>query len=128
MGATNRPDIVDPALLRAGRFDRLVYIGEPNLESRISILNVHSKYLPIQGTGFEEVMDLTKPLNEDSLEKLIDVIRKEHTVSSNDITDAFREIRKRKVEELLAGKKLFLDGFDSKSLVNLTMNIDDSNI
>ncbi|MGA7628946.1 MAG: CDC48 family AAA ATPase, partial [Methanoregula sp.] len=35
MGATNRPDIVDPALLRAGRFDRLVYIGEPTLADRV---------------------------------------------------------------------------------------------
>jgi transitional endoplasmic reticulum ATPase len=38
MGATNRPDIVDPALLRAGRFDRLVYIGEPTFEDRKKII------------------------------------------------------------------------------------------
>jgi transitional endoplasmic reticulum ATPase len=128
MGATNRPDIVDPALLRAGRFDRLVYIGEPNLEDRISILNVHSKYVPIAGSSFEEVMELTKPLNDDNLEKIIDVIRADQPVTSEVIVNAFGEIRKRKVEELLAVKKLVLDGFDYKKLVDLTMKIDDSNI
>ena len=43
MGATNRPDIVDPALLRAGRFDRLVYIGEPTLEDRRKIIGIHTQ-------------------------------------------------------------------------------------
>ena len=42
MGATNRPDIVDPALLRARPFDRLVYIGEPTLEDRRKIIGIHT--------------------------------------------------------------------------------------
>jgi transitional endoplasmic reticulum ATPase len=128
MGATNRPDIVDPALLRAGRFDRLVYIGEPTLEDRLSILNVHSKFIPIEGTSLEEVMELTKPLTEDNLEKIIDVIRADQPVTSEAVVNAFREIRKRKVEELLSVKKLVLDGFDYNTLLDLTMKIDDSNI
>ena len=128
MGATNRPEMVDPALLRAGRFDRLVYIGEPAFEDRISILNVHSKYMPIEGTSIEEVMELTKPLTEDNLEKILDVIRADQPVTSDVIISAFREIRKRKVEELFSVKKLVLEGFDFDTLVNLTMKIDDSNI
>jgi transitional endoplasmic reticulum ATPase len=128
MGATNRPEMVDPALLRAGRFDRLVYIGEPAFEDRISILNVHSKYMPIEGTSIEEVMELTKPLTEDNLEKILDIIRADQPVTSDVIISAFREIRKRKVEELFSVKKLVLEGFDFDTLVNLTMKIDDSNI
>ena len=38
IGATNRPDIIDPALMRPGRLDQLVYIPMPDLESRLSIL------------------------------------------------------------------------------------------
>jgi hypothetical protein len=120
--------MVDPALLRAGRFDRLVYIGEPAFEDRVSILAVHSKYIPIEGTSIEEIMELTKPLTEDNLEKILDVIRADQTVTSAVIIAAFREIRKRKVEELFSVKKLLLEGFDFDTLVNLTMKIDDSNI
>jgi len=43
MGATNRPDILDPALLRAGRFDRQVVVPLPELEDRVAILGVHLK-------------------------------------------------------------------------------------
>lgn len=43
MAATNRPEILDKALLRPGRFDRQVSVGLPDLESRIEILNIHSK-------------------------------------------------------------------------------------
>lgn len=43
IGATNRPDILDPALLRPGRFDRQLTVSLPNLKGRIKILNVHVK-------------------------------------------------------------------------------------
>jgi cell division protease FtsH len=43
MAATNRPEVLDPALLRAGRFDRQVAIGNPDLVGRVQILRIHSK-------------------------------------------------------------------------------------
>jgi cell division protease FtsH len=43
MAATNRPEVLDPALLRAGRFDRQVAVGAPDLTGRIQILRIHSK-------------------------------------------------------------------------------------
>lgn len=43
MAATNRQDILDPALLRPGRFDRMVYVGKPDIRAREAVLKVHSK-------------------------------------------------------------------------------------
>ena len=47
LAATNRPDMIDPALLRPGRFDRVVYIPPPDEESRLLILNIHTKDMPL---------------------------------------------------------------------------------
>lgn len=47
MAATNRPDILDPALLRPGRFDRIVYVGPPDEEARHKILMVHIKRVKV---------------------------------------------------------------------------------
>ena len=47
IAATNRPDILDPALLRPGRFDRQVYVGVPDIKGREEILAIHSKDKPL---------------------------------------------------------------------------------
>ena len=47
MAATNRPDILDPALLRPGRFDRQIPVGEPDMKGREAILTVHAKDKPL---------------------------------------------------------------------------------
>ena len=48
IGATNRPDIIDPALMRPGRLDQLVYIPMPDIESRLSILKAALRKSPIK--------------------------------------------------------------------------------
>ncbi len=47
IAATNRPDIVDPAILRPGRFDRLIYVPEPDQESRQNIFKLYTKDMPL---------------------------------------------------------------------------------
>jgi transitional endoplasmic reticulum ATPase len=47
IAATNRPDIVDPAVLRPGRFDRLIYVPEPDDKSRLQILKIYTKSMPL---------------------------------------------------------------------------------
>ncbi|TKA63661.1 hypothetical protein B0A49_10047 [Cryomyces minteri] len=47
LAATNKPEILDPALLRPGRFDELIYIGPPNLEARIEIINLRTRSKPL---------------------------------------------------------------------------------
>ena len=47
IAATNRPDILDPALLRPGRFDRTIVVDKPDIKGREEILKVHSKGKPI---------------------------------------------------------------------------------
>jgi len=50
MAATNRPDVLDPALLRPGRFDRQIVVPLPDLDERLPILQVHSKDKPLDGS------------------------------------------------------------------------------
>ncbi|MBV6340887.1 ATP-dependent zinc metalloprotease FtsH [Candidatus Magnetobacterium casense] len=47
IAATNRPDVLDPALLRPGRFDRQVVVSHPDVKGREAILNVHTKAIPV---------------------------------------------------------------------------------
>ncbi len=47
IAATNRPDLIDPGLLRPGRFDKLIYVPSPDEETRLAILKVHTKDMPI---------------------------------------------------------------------------------
>jgi transitional endoplasmic reticulum ATPase len=60
IGATNRPDMIDPALIRSGRFDRLVMIGEPDESGREAILRIHSQNMPLApDVSLREVAEIT---------------------------------------------------------------------
>jgi len=50
IAATNRPDVLDPALLRPGRFDRRITVPRPDVNGRLGILNVHTKKTPLDGS------------------------------------------------------------------------------
>ncbi len=61
IGATNRPDILDPALLRPGRFDRLVYVRPPDKKSRLAIFKIHTRNMPLsEDVDLEELSEMTE--------------------------------------------------------------------
>jgi transitional endoplasmic reticulum ATPase len=61
IGATNRPDILDPALLRPGRFDRLVYVPPPDRAARLEILKVHTRRMPLaEDVDLERIAETTE--------------------------------------------------------------------
>jgi cell division protease FtsH len=95
MAATNRPDILDPALLRPGRFDRQVVIDRPDLEGRKAILRVHARGKPFDGTVDLDVLarrtpgftgaDLANAINEAAL---LAARRDEKAISMKEIEEA----------------------------------------
>ena len=70
VAATNRPDIVDPALIRSGRFDRLVYVGVPTKSGREDILQIHTRTMPLAEVNLAELADLTEGFVGSDLESL----------------------------------------------------------
>ena len=60
MAATNRVDMLDPALLRPGRFDRLIKIPLPDLAARLAILKIHSKKMRLPGVSLESIAAMTE--------------------------------------------------------------------
>ncbi len=91
MGATNRPDIIDPALLRTGRFDRLIFIGEPGLQDRVEVLRIHTRMMPIEGSRTEELVSLTEEYTEDDLEQLALLLERERTYPADEMAALIRE-------------------------------------
>jgi len=72
MAATNRVDILDPAIMRPGRFDRKVVVGRPDVRGREEILKVHAKNKPLgDNVDFEEIARITAGFTGADLENLI---------------------------------------------------------
>jgi len=61
LAATNRPDILDPAILRPGRIDRMIYVSEPDEEARYQIFRIHTKNMPLsEDVDLRKLASLTK--------------------------------------------------------------------
>jgi len=59
MAATNRPDMIDPALLRPGRFDKLILVGKPDADARERILSVHTRRMPLKDVDLRRIAEMT---------------------------------------------------------------------
>ena len=104
LAATNRPEVLDPALLRPGRFDRCVIVDRPDLKGRIDILKVHAKNVRLDDTvDFEAIAlatsgavgsDLANMVNEAAI---LAVKNGRHAVSQKDLLES--------VEVVLVGKE-----------------------
>jgi len=70
MAATNRPDIIDPALLRPGRFDRQIFVPAPDFEARKKILEIHTRRMPLKDVDLEDIAKRTKGFSGADLEAL----------------------------------------------------------
>ncbi|MDD2828856.1 MAG: ATP-dependent zinc metalloprotease FtsH [Sulfuricurvum sp.] len=102
LAATNRPEILDPALLRPGRFDRQVLVDKPDYQGRIDILNVHVKGVKIDSdTDLEEIARLTAGLAGADLANIVNEAallagrKSQKTVRQSDLREA--------VERAIAG-------------------------
>lgn len=110
MGATNRPDIVDPALLRPGRFDRLVYIGEPTLEDRKKILRIHTQKMPITGSALEEVIHAFEGYDASGIEDTFKKIGKKKHLSATELKSHLAPLTEKKdVLSLAERRKKVID-------------------
>jgi len=99
LAATNRPEILDPALLRAGRFDRQVLVDRPDKAGREQILNVHVKKVEISdGVELDKVADLTTGFSGADLANLVNEAallatrRKATSINTSDFTQAIERI------------------------------------
>jgi cell division protease FtsH len=99
LSATNRPEILDPALLRAGRFDRQVLVDRPDRPGRVEILRVHSKKIKLEeGADLAQVAAMTPGFTGADLANLVNEAalaatrRKAATVSLGDFTIAIERI------------------------------------
>ncbi|MBI4894426.1 MAG: CDC48 family AAA ATPase [Candidatus Aenigmarchaeota archaeon] len=70
IAATNRPDIIDPAILRPGRFDRYVMVPPPDEKARLEILKVHVNHMPLKGIDLKEIAKSTDGFSGADLDSL----------------------------------------------------------
>ena len=99
IAATNRPDILDPALLRPGRFDRRVILDSPDIRGRTAILEVHAKGKPFEeGVDLQEIAKQTPGFSGADLANLINesailaARRNRKTISFDEMTEAIDRV------------------------------------
>ena len=109
IAATNRPDVLDPALLRPGRFDRQIMVARPDLKGRTEILKVHVKKVPTdQDVNLELVARGTPGFSGADLENL---------VNEAALLAARKDKKTVEMEDFEAAKEKVLMGVERKSII-----------
>jgi transitional endoplasmic reticulum ATPase len=101
IAATNRPDMVDSAVLRPGRFDRLIYVPEPDEKSRLQIFKIYTKEMPVtKEVDLNQLASVTKYYSGADIESLcreaaMHTLRRDvnaREVTMKDFQDAIKEV------------------------------------
>ena len=100
LAATNRPDVLDPALIRPGRFDRQIIIHPPDHKGRVEILKVHTRKVPLaKDVDLEQVAASTTGMTGADLANLVNEAallaarRIRDSVSQRDLTDSLEKVQ-----------------------------------
>ena len=109
IAATNRPDILDPALLRSGRLDRKIELPNPNEEGRVRILEIHSRALTYnkESVNFEEIARSTEDFSGAMLKAVcveagMNALRREAScIEHEDYMEAISQVASKKKSDLL---------------------------
>jgi len=125
IGATNRPDIVDTALLRPGRFDRMILTPIPDEKTRLGIFKVHTKGMPIISKNLsdelqETIESLSKKMFEKQLSELSSGIKKNDKELK--LLNKYNSIINSGIKE---NNKKDKKDFDFKKLISILTEIDD---
>ncbi|MDD5144053.1 proteasome-activating nucleotidase [Methanoregula sp.] len=105
MAATNRADMLDPALLRPGRFDRLIEIPVPDKDARLQILMIHSRKMQLGNVNMGAIVSMTENATGAELEAIcreagmMAVRREAEKVEMIDFTDAARKVKNEAVTD-----------------------------
>ncbi len=100
IAATNRPDIVDPAILRPGRFDRLIYVPEPEQESRLEIFKIYTRDMPLaKDVDLSQLTAMTKKYSGADIEAVcreagLNALRRDMEAKEVNISDFKQAIEK----------------------------------
>ncbi len=108
IAATNRPDVLDPALLRPGRFDRRIVVPRPDLRGRMGILAVHTRKVPVSGVDLEVLARGTPGFSGADLEFL---------VNEAALIAARRDKDKVEMEDFEEAKDKVLMGAERRSMI-----------
>ena len=99
LAATNRADVLDPALLRPGRFDRQIYVNPPDVRGREGIIKIHAKNKPIEeGVDFKDIARLTSGFTGADIENFLNeaaiMAARDNrlTITMEDITEGINKV------------------------------------
>jgi transitional endoplasmic reticulum ATPase len=143
IGATNRPDILDPALLRPGRFDRQVLVPAPDIKARLEVFRIHTKRMPLKGVDIESLARRTEGYSGADIESLcreagINAIREimvrtppkeqakgkdkkeapkiEYAVTKKHFDDAMKQVKPSITQDMLRFYEKIIEDFKSKGM------------
>ena len=129
IAATNRPDMLDPALLRPGRFDRKILVSGPDEKARLKILELKTKNVPLKGVNLKKLAKETEEFSGADIdvfvrEAAMNALRrdkKSKEVTSKDFEESMKEIKASLNKDVIK----FYEQFDERSRKELTENQDE---